>query len=152
MSPTSYKIPVSVLVVVHTPALEVLMLERVKPAGLWQSVTGSLEAGEKPLDAAVRELGEETGIVAAPAALADWHQTNRFVIRPEWRARYAPEVTHNVEHVFSLALPFPVPVRLAADEHSDSVWLPWEDAAVRAFSWTNREAILSLPHRLAAAR
>jgi dATP pyrophosphohydrolase len=59
---TAYKQPVSVLVVVHTPQLQVLLLERAAHAGYWQSVTGSQEAGEALLDTARRELAEETGI------------------------------------------------------------------------------------------
>ena len=38
----STKLPVSVLVVVHTEALDVLLLERAARPGYWQSVTGSL--------------------------------------------------------------------------------------------------------------
>lgn len=144
--PGPYKQPESVLVVVHTAALDVLLLERVVPAGFWQSITGSLEAGERPLQAAVRELAEETGIVAAPGALRDWQHTNRFEIRPEWRARYAPDVTHNVEHVFSLCIERPAPVLLAPAEHRAQLWLPFRDAAARASSWTNRDAILRLAH------
>ena len=149
-SPT-YKQPVSVLVVVHTAALQVLLLERIVPAGFWQSVTGSLEAGERALQAAVRELAEETGIDAATSDLLDWRRTNRFEIRPDWRARYAPGVTHNTEHVFSLCVGAPEPVRLAPAEHRAQLWLPYREAAAKASSWTNRDAILLLPD-LAAGR
>ncbi len=140
-----FKQPESVLVVVHTPTLGVLLLERVSPPGFWQSVTGSLEPGETPAEAALRELAEETGLTVDSGRLVDWGRTNRFEIRPEWRSRYAPGTTHNTEHVFSLCLPAPCPVRLAPDEHSDYVWLPQAAAAARAFSWTNREAIERLP-------
>ncbi len=137
-----FKRPESVLVVIHTPACEILLLERVHPRGFWQSVTGSLEAGERPFQAALREVAEETGMSIRPEQLRDWHHTNRFRILPEWRARYAPEVTHNTEHVFSLCVPAPFPARLSPDEHADQVWLPREQAIERASSWTNRAAIL----------
>lgn len=139
-----YKRPESVLVVIHTSDIEVLLVERIRPSGFWQSVTGSLEPGETPLDTALRELDEETGIVASAAELCDWHQINRFEIHPAWRARYAPGVTHNVEHVFSLCLPEPCPIRLSPHEHAGYIWLAQDEAAAKATSWTNRDAILKL--------
>ncbi|HRP75881.1 MAG TPA: dihydroneopterin triphosphate diphosphatase [Rhodocyclaceae bacterium] len=139
-----YKRPESVLVVIHTPDVEVLLIERICPRGFWQSVTGSLEPGEMPLQAALRELYEETGIVATAEEMRDWQQTNRFEIRPEWRARYARDVMHNVEHVYSLCLPKRRPIRLSPDEHAGYVWLPRDEAASKATSWTNRDAILKL--------
>lgn len=146
-----YKQPESVLVVIHTPALDVLLIERAAHPGFWQSVTGSLEPGESPLATAGRELLEETGIHAPLAALQDWRLSNRFEILARWRERYAPGVTHNTEHVFSLCVTAPRPVRLSPDEHRDQCWLPWQEAAARCFSWSNRDAILMLPHRLQTA-
>lgn len=142
--PEHYKRPESVLVVIHTPTLEILLLERVTPAGFWQSVTGSLEAGESPLEAALREVAEETGIHAAANPPHDWKRRHRFEIRPEWRGRYAPGVSHNIEHVFSLCLPERRPITLAPDEHSSYEWLERDAAAARVFSWTNRDVILDL--------
>ena len=148
-----HKIPRSVLVVIHTPALEVLLLERAPWPGYWQSVTGALAHESEPLaDTAVREVGEETGIDATRYALADWGIDNRFEIYRKWRSRYAPGVTHNVERVFGLTVPAPVDVTLAPAEHSRFLWLPWREAADKCFSWSNRDAILMLPERVAAAR
>lgn len=148
MSRGGYKVPVSVLVIVHTPDLQVLLIERVRPAGHWQSVTGSLEPEETPLHAAVREVEEETGLSYPPEAFRDWQHTNRFRIRGQWRPLYAPEVTHNTEHVFSLCVPQAVEVRLAPGEHTAQRWLPWREAAGIAFSWSNRDAILRLAEEL----
>lgn len=146
----AYKLPVSVLVVVHTAALDVLLLQRVSPPGFWQSVTGSLEPGESPAEAALREIREETGIAAGAQDLVDWRRCNRFAIRDEWRHRYAPDVSHNVEHVFSLCVPVGQPVTLAPDEHDATLWLPRDTAAAKVFSWTNRDAILQLPDHFPA--
>ncbi len=143
-----YKTPVSVLVVIHTPALDVLLLERARHPGFWQSVTGSQEDGEELSATARREVLEETGIDAAAAEIIDWHKTNRYEIFAEWRHRYAPGVTENTEHVFSLCLPETVAVTLARDEHLAWRWLPWREAAAACFSWSNRDAILELPQRL----
>jgi len=143
----SYKKPVSVLVVIHTAALEVLLLERAGHPGFWQSVTGSQEDDEPLLEAARREVLEETGIDPAAVEFIDWQLTNRYEIFAEWRYRYAPGVTHNIEHVFSLCVPEDSPVTIAPDEHLAYRWLPWQEAAAACFSWSNRDAILELPRR-----
>ncbi|MBC7802571.1 MAG: dihydroneopterin triphosphate diphosphatase [Candidatus Parcubacteria bacterium] len=138
----TYKLPVSVLVLVHSVAREVLLLERATGPGFWQSVTGSLDrADEPPVEAARRELREETGISAAPAELRRWNLAYTFEIFAQWRHRFAPGTTHNTEHVFSLELAERVPVVLSPDEHVACVWLPWRDAAAKCFSWSNRDAI-----------
>lgn len=143
------KKPVSVLVVIHGPAphYDILLLERAAHPGYWQSVTGSQEGDEALIDTAVREVAEETGIVVARERMIDWQQTNTYEIFPEWRHRYAPGVTHNTEHVYSLEMPRDTPVRLAPDEHIGHCWLPPGEAAARVFSWSNREAILALAAR-----
>jgi dihydroneopterin triphosphate diphosphatase len=142
-----YKIPISVLVVIHTPALDVLLLERAKHPDLWQSVTGSMEEGEILLDTAQREVQEETGITAASSDFIPWNVVNNFRISltPE---RFAPGTTHNQEYVFSLCVPETRPVTLAPDEHLAWRWLPYREAAQECFSWSNRDAILMLPFRL----
>jgi dATP pyrophosphohydrolase len=143
----AYKKPVSVLVVIHTPALDVLLLERARHPGFWQSVTGSQEDDEPLLETARREVREETGIDAGSGEFIDWHHSNRYEIFAEWRFRYAPGVTHNTEHVYSLCVPESGPVRIAPDEHLGYRWLPWKEAASACFSWSNRDAILELPAR-----
>jgi dATP pyrophosphohydrolase len=145
---TGYKIPVSVLVVVHTSDLQVLLLERADRPGFWQSVTGSQDEGETLQQTAVRELHEETGLDAAQYDLRDWQKQNRYEIYLRWRSRYAPGVTHNTEHVFGLTVPAPLPVALAPREHLRYEWLPWRAAADKVFSWSNAEAIRDLPQRV----
>ena len=135
---------------VATPDLRVLLIERADAAGYWQSVTGSQEPGETLRETANRELLEETGIdAAAYGGLADWQLSNVYEIYPRWRDRYAPGTTHNTEHVFALEVPEPITVRLDPREHRALVWLPWEEAAAKCFSWSNRDAIRLLPQRAA---
>ncbi len=136
------KLPVSVLVVLHTAGREVLLLERAARPGFWQSVTGSLDRVDEPAaEAARREVREETGIEARPQDFRRWPLAYTFEIFPQWRDRFAPGTTHNTEHLFSLELPARAPVTLAPAEHSASLWLPWQEAAARCFSWSNRDAI-----------
>jgi dATP pyrophosphohydrolase len=150
-----YKIPESVLVVIHTADLQVLLIERADKAGFWQSVTGSLDAPDEPLHVtAARELVEETGIVAdgVEIVLRDWALANVYEIYPVWRHRYAPGVTTNTEHVFSVCVPRDVAITLSPREHVRYEWLPWLEAADRCFSSSNAEAILQLPHHIGAQR
>ena len=148
-----HKIPVSALIVVYTPDLRVLLIERADAPGLWQSVTGSQESGEALAATAARELGEETGIDAARyGGVRDWKMSNVYEIYPRWRYRYAPGVTHNTEHVFGLEVPDQVPVVLEPREHRAYAWLPFAAAAAKCFSWSNRDAILRLPEIVAAGR
>jgi len=146
----SYKIPISTLVLVHTRDARVLLIERADAHDYWQSVTGSQEPGETLSATATRELLEETGIDAAAfGGVVDWRVSNTYEIYPRWRHRYAPGTTHNTEHVFALEVPATVPVRLDPREHRSHAWLPWQDAAAKCFSWSNRDAILLLPERIA---
>jgi dATP pyrophosphohydrolase len=147
----AYKIPESVLVVIHTADLDVLLIERADRPGFWQSVTGSLDTPDEPLlETARRELFEETGIVAdgARIVLRDWKLSNVYEIYQTWRHRYAPGVTHNTEHVFSVCVPRAIPITLAPREHLRYAWLPLLEAADRCFSSSNAEAILQLPRHV----
>jgi len=146
-----YKIPRSTMIVIHTARQEVLLIERADHPGYWQSVTGSQDEGETLVQTAIREVAEETGIDATLHVLTDWQQENFYEIYPIWRHRYAPDVTHNTEHVFGLLLPDRVPVTLHPREHLQHVWLPVDKAAPLCFSWSNRAAILDLPRRMAMA-
>ena len=146
------KLPLSVLVVVHTAQMEVLLLERAQRPGFWQSVTGSLDQPDEPFEAAAaRELREETGIQANDGRLRRWNVAYTFEIYAQWRHRFAPGVTHNTEHLFSLELARPAPVTLAPQEHTAFAWLPWREAARKCFSWSNRDAILMVGAALLAA-
>jgi dATP pyrophosphohydrolase len=145
---TAHKIPVSVLVVIHTADGQVLLMERADAPGFWQSVTGSQDAGETLVETAIREVREETALDAGAFELTRWDLSNRYEIYERWRHRYAPGVTYNTEHVFGLKLPAPLPVALAPREHLRYVWLPWREAAERCFSPSNAAAIRLLSARL----
>lgn len=141
---TTYKTPISALVLIHTMDLQVLIMERADKAGFWQSVTGSIEDDETPYEAAIREVREETGIDALAYDFVDWQAANIYEIYPHWRHRYAEGVTENTEHLFGLTLPTPIAVTLAPDEHVCYEWVDWREAANRVFSWTNVDALKRL--------
>lgn len=145
---TVFKIPVSVLVILYSSDADVLLLERADHPGFWQSVTGSLDDEKEPLvDAACREVFEETGLAIASADMQDWGFSQNYEIFAHWRHRYAPGVTENTEHVFSSQIPRASAVRLSAREHLRWKWLGLEDAAEACFSWTNAKAIRELGRR-----
>ena len=139
-----YKIPVSILVIIYTKDMEILLLHRKDKKNFWQSVTGSIEEGESPVNAAKRELLEETGIDHQEFLLLDWKFSQQYEIFPHWRYRYEPNVTHNIEHVFSVELPEKIIVNLEPSEHKEYKWVPLHDAIKEAFSGTNADALKKL--------
>lgn len=143
-----YKQPVSALVVIYTAALDVLLLERADYPDAWQSVTGSRDGDETLRETAIREVLEETGLDVTCYVLTDWKKQNVYDIYPKWAHRYPPGTTRNTEHVFGLQLPRQLPVTLAPREHLRCLWLPWQLAAEKVFSPSNRAAILELPERV----
>ncbi|WP_353234385.1 dihydroneopterin triphosphate diphosphatase [Diaphorobacter ruginosibacter] len=154
---TQWKIPLSVLVIIHTRDLRVLLMRRTQGTGesgegarteFWQSVTGSKDAPGEPFEStAHREVLEETGIDSgAPGCtLRDWNLENVYSIYPQWLHRYEPGVRENTERVFSLEVPEATRVVLNPREHTAYEWRDWREAADRCYSPSNSEAILWLP-------
>lgn len=135
------KRPESVLVVIHTATPDFLLLNRLSPA-FWQSVTGSMHWEETaPLETAVREVEEETGLAVSPDQLQDWGHTSQFEILPQFSHRYADDVTHNREHLFSLCLETAVPITINPKEHSEYRWVDANQALEMTWSWSNRDGI-----------
>ena len=139
-----YKRPVSVLVVIHHQHKQFLMLQRVDNPEFWQSVTGSLEADEAPIEAAVRELCEETGLCLAKEQVHDWQLYYDYDIYPEYWHRYPPGTRRNTEHVFSVNVALDSPIVIAPAEHSAYRWVDANSALAMAYSPSNRNAIEQL--------
>jgi dATP pyrophosphohydrolase len=158
----AFKIPLSVLVVIYTPAMDVLLIRRADVAesgtSFWQSVTGSKEIESESWAAtAAREVLEETGIDCQPGTplatyLKNWNLENIYTIYPRWLHRYAAGVTHNTERLFGLQVPGRIAVKLSPREHTAYQWLPYREAADLCFSPSNAEAVLSLPAMVHANR
>jgi len=138
----SFRRPESVLIVIYTAGGEFLLLERRKPPGFWQSVTGSLEWGETADAAARRELIEETGITQGHLRNLQWTQV--YEILPSFGKTYAPGVTRNLEHAFALKLLQRVPVTLS--EHLQYRWMSATEAIATASSSSDRAVIRQLRH------
>ena len=136
------KIPISVLIVVYTKNKNILLLNKKGKDSMWQSITGSLQINEKPLDAAKRELFEETGIVSNN--IIDCKKEHIFEIYEMWRHKYEDGITHNTEHVFKLELDDIIDIKLDSDEHDSFEWVTRVKAAEKVFSHTNRQAIFDL--------
>lgn len=147
MSREHYRRPLSVLVVVYTDAADILLLRRSQPFSFWQSVTGSLNCGEQPADAAVRELWEETGLTDE-GQLSYSDISRRFTIDPRWRDRYAADVTENEEFEWRYRLPLRRDIHIAAGEHTAYRWCQIDEAIESVWSWTNKEALQLLRQEL----
>jgi len=141
---SSFRRPESVLIVIYTTAGEFLLLERRRPPGFWQSVTGSLEWGETADDAARRELVEETGITQGFLRNLQWTQV--FEILPSFGKTYGPGITTNLEHAFALKLLQRVPVTLSVKEHAQYRWASAAEAVDTVTSSTNLAVIQQLRH------
>jgi dATP pyrophosphohydrolase len=132
-----YKQPRSVQVVIFAETSaerHYLLLKRVAShGGFWQSVTGSLEDGETHRQAAAREVLEETGFVVREADLIELGLVNTFEIAPQWRAKYAPGVTHNEEVCFALKVE-ECDARLDQLEHDSYAWESY-DCAIEMLYW-----------------
>ncbi|GLR72060.1 dihydroneopterin triphosphate diphosphatase [Agaribacter marinus] len=135
------KRPESVLVVIYSEQGRVLMLQRDDDADFWQSITGTMEVGERPIDTAYREVAEEIGLELdiSRNQIKDCKTTNQYQIRKRWLHRYPEGTKTNTEHVFSLCICEQTSILLT--EHLDFIWLSKHDAIALAWSDTNKTAI-----------
>ena len=136
-----YRIPQSALTVVYNRAGQVLVMQRNDDPDFWQSVTGTLEQGEKPIETARREVLEETSIDITQSTyqLIDCQKVNTYEIRDIWKHRYPPSTPYNTEHVFAVEVA--VNQSIVLTEHSAYLWLDKQSALQKVWSDTNREAI-----------
>ena len=95
--------------------------EKQKYPGCWEIPGGCAKAGETSLDAACRELWEETGITAQPENLHLLAQ----VLLPTAHL-----------YIYAITIKFPPEIALQPGETDDVQWLPLEDWLSRGGSST----------------
>ncbi|QLB20160.1 dihydroneopterin triphosphate diphosphatase [Vespertiliibacter pulmonis] len=138
----SYKNNQSVLVIIYAKSTQrVLMLQRVDDPEFWQSVTGTIEKGERPFETALREVKEETGIdvFAQNLSLYDCKKSVEFEIFAQFRYKYAPNIRYATEHWF--LLPLEQEIIPVLSEHLAFQWLNVEQAVRLTKSPNNALAI-----------
>jgi len=118
----------------------VLLLRRTEErGGFWQPVTGRIEPGETPAEAARRELREETGADAPVDPLGYEHA---FGLEPEIAARLGGALTAR-ETAFAARLPAGFAPRLG-EEHAGWAWLaPGEALPLLRFAGLRRAVRLA---------
>ncbi len=119
----------------------VLLLQRDDDADFWQSVTGTIESGESPIETAYREVQEETGLILNPKdnAILDCRHINQYKIREQWLYRYPKGTIYNNEHVFCACID--KTHRITLTEHLSYQWTNKRSAINKAWSESNRIAI-----------
>lgn len=113
---------------------EVLVLRRasgLRSPGTWESVHGHILPDERPVDAALRELREETGL--DPTRLYNLSRVEAFYLHRGDRVALIP--------AFCAIVPAGAAVRLS-EEHDRSEWLQPEEAA-RRFFWPREQRALA---------
>jgi dATP pyrophosphohydrolase len=76
--------------------------------------------------------------------LVNLQWTQVYEILPAFGKVYAPGITTNLEHAFSLRLPQRVSVVLSDSEHGQYRWVPSLEALKTVSSSTNRAVIAEL--------
>jgi lipoyl(octanoyl) transferase len=130
-----------VKVLIHDGDRVLLLHRRPERGNFWQPITGSIEAGEQPLETARREIVEETGNGSEPAEM-DLRQS--FMIESHYLAARYPTPIIASEIGFHARLSSHLPIRMDAEEHDEFGWFSFAEAYER-IKWTDdREALEKL--------
>jgi lipoyl(octanoyl) transferase len=126
-------------VIIHNGDHRVLLLHRRPERGnFWQPITGTIEPGEAPIDAARREIVEETGTAGEPR---DTGLVQSFMIESQFLASKYPAPIIVSETGFAAHADQRVPITMDADEHDDYGWFTFPEAYGK-IRWTDdREAL-----------
>ena len=143
-----HRLPIQVLVYCFKQrpgGIEYLMLRRTaKYGGFWQGVTGAPENNESLLEAAARELLEETGLI--PQNLRQIDFSYSFPVEDEWKLAYHPDVRSIEEHLFLAEIADDANPVLSF-EHDIYEWTNL-DRALRILKWPNNRQALLFCNRL----
>jgi 8-oxo-dGTP diphosphatase len=128
-----------------------ILLCRVAPGslgvGLWTLPGGGLDFGESPAAGAVREVEEETGLVAEIVGPATTHSDTGI-----WKRRSGPVRYHHVRFVFPMTI-VGGEERLEVDGSTDAFeWVPLADVGGRPLGDLVERAVAELGPRRAEPR
>jgi 8-oxo-dGTP pyrophosphatase MutT (NUDIX family) len=121
---TDQKIKQKVQIVVTAEGSVLLLKLSEERGGFWQNATGSVENGERYVEAAQRELLEETGIKSA---------VDELPMELFFSDRWGFKVIEKVFHCHLLKKP---EVTLS-DEHQSFKWIPFEKIAASDYEFSS---------------
>ncbi|MHA1407860.1 MAG: NUDIX hydrolase [Candidatus Heimdallarchaeaceae archaeon] len=143
-----YRIPKSILVYpvrLDGDIWKVLLLKRTQDrGGFWQGVTGHLEGKERPIDAAKRELLEETSFI--PKFMFSVDYSYAIPVSENEKDIFPPGTTNIQEDVFVARIDQPDDPTIDPNEHEAWKWFSFEEAE-KMLIWEENKIALRIAQK-----